>query len=171
MKKLAFYLKVCAMIMCAVFVHRGREAHAQQRPRPPGRAQAEAPEAKKPAFDLLEEIKKEKTVVKRDKYGKPRRDPFTNPLTRKVSRKPKRIQKIYLSDEEQERVLAAALLALEQRGRERLRRRLGPETASALDEVLAAHAKSWRRGGSSPSPDRSWIRAGTRPRCTPLSRP
>jgi hypothetical protein len=35
-------------------------------------------------FDLKEEIKKEKVVVKREKYGRPRRDPFTNPLTKKL---------------------------------------------------------------------------------------
>ena len=63
-----------------------------------------------------------------------------------------------LSDEEQEHVLAAALLALDGPGRERLRRRLGPETAGALAEVLAGHARTRGRSVGRPRPGKAKVR-------------
>ena len=61
-----------------------------------------------------------------------------------------------LSEEENQRVLAAALLALDERGRERLFARLGAETDATLRRLLASRARS--RTGASPSPGSAKIR-------------
>src|SRR6266851_4404464 len=61
-----------------------------------------------------------------------------------------------LSDEEIQRVLAAALLALDERGRDRLFTRLGAETGATLRRLLASRATS--RTKAPPSPGSAKIR-------------
>ena len=61
-----------------------------------------------------------------------------------------------LSEEEIQRVLAGALLALDERGRDRLLTRLGAETGATLRRLLASRGRS--RAKAQPSPGSAKIR-------------
>ena len=101
---------ICAFLLLLLFAGVPGKAYAQPGPASGVGPQAQtgplkAPETRQPAFNLKEELEKEKIVVKRSKYGRPRRDPFTNPLTRREPEGVRRKGPIDVPEDQQPRLL------------------------------------------------------------------
>jgi len=79
---------ICPFLVLSLLAGISARSYAQANPATGAGTQARrqpaaSSEMQQPAFNLKEELEKERVVVKRSKYGMSRRDPFTNPLTKK----------------------------------------------------------------------------------------